>query len=215
MRYHRINNLLVLSATLMIAPFLGGCRGNLHCNFLSNVMSDIQVRPTDARTIRIDCQECYWWVDSDNRFNIAGKGVAKFPFNPLYDQEINVSFVLDAPSQGVGKNYTLYPNNVRGFIKSGGNLYRFRGAHGILGIENMTSGAVRGAYRSSIGLSQAKILGGWSQAAPYFIFGTFTAVPDRDHRGPGIRGRTEGDGYERKLPPLKSASPSTQPMTRN
>jgi hypothetical protein len=186
---------------LIILPFLAltGCTGTVKCSLVSNNMSDITVEPTDARTITLDCPECYWWVDEDNRVNIAGRKIARSLINSRYDFEFYITFVLGEPSQGVGKNYQLNQTSIRGLVKSGGNILRFQGTYGILGSENRKSDTLISAYRSGIGICSSKLFGGWSNPVPFLIYGTLTAVPDRENKGKSWRKLTEAEGYERKF----------------
>jgi len=186
-----------------------GCSGQMNTTFVSNNMSDIAVEPTDARTVRMDCTECYWWTDKDNRVCLSGRGMVKSLIHSRYDREFILSFVLDTPSQGMGKNYQLTHTSTRGMIRSGGNIYRFQGTYGIMGTENRNSDRLIGAYRSGITINAAKLFGGWSKPVPFLIFGTFTAVPDREGRGAGWRNQTEADGYVRKFPDRVRVGAST------
>jgi len=188
----------ILSLGLFL--LLPGCTGHARSGFVSANMSDIAVEPTDARTIQLNCDECYWWIDQDNRLNIAGKGIIRSLLNKNYDQEYYISFVLDEPSRGVGKNFQINAHSVRGVIKSRGNIYRFQSTYGILGSENRNTDQIIAAYRTHLSLFGAKLFGGWSKAIPFVTFGTLRAVPDRDDKGKTIREKTEADGYERKFP---------------
>jgi len=183
---------------VLFAAILTGCTGNLQSSFVSANMANIAVQPTDARIVQLNCSECYWWADQDNHLNIAGKGIQKSIIHSRYDQEFYISFTVDEPSQGVGKNYQLSANTTRGFLKSGGSLYRFRGTYGILGIENQKSCRLTGAYRTHISLNMAQIFGGWSTPVSFLIFGTLTAVPDAQNKGKSFLKKTEEEGYERK-----------------
>jgi hypothetical protein len=186
------------SYMVLFAAILTGCTGSLQSSFVSTNMATIMVQPTDARTVQLNCAECYWWVDQDNHLNIAGKGIQKSLIHPRYDQEFYISFVLDEPSKGVGKNYQLNANTTRGFLKSGGNLFRFRGTYGIMGIENQKSSRLAGAYRTHISLNMSQIFGGWSSPVPFLVFGTLTAVPDARNKGKTFLKKTEEEGYERR-----------------
>jgi hypothetical protein len=189
----------LFSLTLPLVLALAGCTGNLKCSLVSNNMADIAVEPTDARTVTLDCPECYWWVDEDNRLNVSGRKISKSLINSRYDFEFYLSFVLDAPSKGMGKNFQLNQNSIRGMIKSGGNLLRFRGTYGILGSENRKPDSLVCAYRSGIGISTAKLFGGWSNPVPFLLYGTLNAVPDRENKGKAWRKLAEAEGYERKF----------------
>ncbi len=189
----------LLSLTMATCLSLAGCAGNLKCSLVSNNMVDIAVEPTDARTITLDCAECYWWVDEDGRVNIAGRKVIKSLINARYDFEFYLSFVLDVPSKGMGKNYQLNQSSIRGMIKTGGNILRFQGTYGILGSENRKPDLLVCAYRSGIGISTAKLFGGWSNPVPFLVYGTLNAVPDRENKGKAWRKLTEAEGYERKF----------------
>ncbi len=206
----RLSAIVLVSCSTL---FLLGCNGNLRCSFVNTGMNDIAVEPTDARVISMDCTECYWWVDDAGRLNIAGRGIVKSLINARYDREFYLSFVLDEPSKGMGKNFGLGANSGRGLIKSGGNIYRLQTTYGILGSENRKSDVIVAAYRTNISLHAAKFFGGWSKPHPFVIFGTLTAVPDRNNMGQEIRRRTEEEGFDRKLPSLRKNPPltTTQP----
>ncbi len=158
----------------------------------------ISVEPTDARFVNFDCNECYWWVDDAGKLNISGLGVQRSLISSDLDREFYISFVLSKPSNGVGKNYRITQSTIRGYIKTAGNVYRFRSLYGLLGSENHDGGIVRAAWRAHARIYGAKLLGGWTQASPYMIFGTLEAVPDKNNKGKSIRQKTEEDGYGRR-----------------
>ncbi len=192
-------------AVIIVSVFIVGCAGNVECNFVTTNFNLIRVEPTDAKAITLRCSECYWWVDDDGRLNIAGAGVSKSLVNSMLDKEFYISFVLDRPSKGVGKNYRLTSQSVRGLIKTGGAVYRFRSTYGILGSENRKNDIIKAAYRVNIRMYVAKLLGGWSRAVPFIIYGTLEAIPDKEGKGEEIREKTEQEGYSRHLLPLISS----------
>jgi len=193
----------IVFTAIIVSVFIAGCAGSLECNFVTTNLNSIRVEPTDAKTITIRCNECYWWVDDDGRLNIAGIGLSKSLINSMFDREFYISFVLDNPSKGVGKNYRLTHQSVRGLVKLGGTIYRFRSVYGILGSENRENNVIKAAYRVNIRMYVAKLLGGWSKAVTFIIYGSLEAVPDRANKGKKIREKTEQAGYSRALLPLE------------
>jgi hypothetical protein len=96
-------------------------------------------------------------------------------------------------------------------IRTGGNIYQFRSTYGILGSENRQPDQLVAAYRSHLNLHGANIFGGWSKPISFFIYGTLTAVPERDGKGHAIRQKTEGEGFERRFPKPLRARTTTAP----
>ena len=187
---------------LLCTALLTGCSGNLQCFFVSANMSSIMVKPTDARSVKFEASQCYWWVDKDNHTNVAGQGIAKSILGPNFDREFYISFVLDTPSKGVGKNYQLTPTSVRGLIKIANNLYRFTSTYGILGSENYKKDQLRCAFRANSNLNGAQLFGGWSSNLPFLIYGNLVAVPDQNEKGKSIREKTEKEGTKRTVFPI-------------
>ncbi len=186
-------------ALICFPIFLVGCSGNIECNFVTTNFNSINVEPTDAKVFRFKCDECFWWLDESGRLNIAGKGINKSLINSTLDREFYISFVLGSPSHGIGKNYKLNSQSIRGLIKMSGNMYRFRSVYGILGIENRKQDLIKGAYRANVRVCAARLLGGWSKSTPFLICGTLQAVPDKENKGKQIRKITEQMGYSRRF----------------
>ncbi len=184
---------------ILLTPFIIGCAGNADCNFVITNFNTISVDPTDAKAFKFRCNECYWWVDKTGRLNIAGKGINKSLLNSALDKEFYISFVLGAPSKGIGKNYKLNYQSVRGLLKMGANIYRFKSTYGILGIENRKNKIIKAAYRANIRVYAARLLGGWSKASPFLMYGTLEAIFDSSGKGQKIRKITEQMGYSRHL----------------
>ena len=184
---------------LLCTVFLTGCSGNLRCYFVNMNMSSIMVKPTDARAVKFDCSRCYWWIDKDNHLNISGNGMSKSLLGGNFDREFHISFVLDTPSKGVGKNYQLTPTSLRGLIKIGNNMYRFTSTMGILGSENYQKDQLRCAFRVHSNLSGAQLFGGWSSNFPFFIYGNLLAVPDQNEKGKLIREKIEKEGFVSRM----------------
>ncbi|NLE28245.1 MAG: hypothetical protein GX629_01080 [Phycisphaerae bacterium] len=192
--------IVVVAGLSIMTGLLTGCGGNVRCNFVSQNMASIRVEPTDARSIMLTADECYWWVDDQGRLNLAGQGVQKSLLGSAYDREFLISFILTEPSQGVGKDYHLTLDSVRGYIKLNNNIYRFESIFGILGSENRPDNRLIASYRCNIRIQSAKLLGGWSNPVQFLIFGTLQATPDRQTKGREILRRTEEDGFERAEP---------------
>ncbi len=191
---------ITIPLIILICLVLVGCNGNIDCSFVTTNFNSISIKPTDAKAFRFRCSECYWWVDNSGRLNIAGQHIEKSLINSALDKEFYISFVLGSPSRGMGKDYKLNYQSVRGLIKMGGNIYRFRSTRGILGIENEGKELIRAAYRANVRIYVARLLGGWSKGTPFLIYGTLKAVSDKQGKGKQIRKITEDMGYSRRFP---------------
>jgi hypothetical protein len=136
--------------------------------------------------------------------NLSARGIQKSLLGRNFDREFLMSFILAEPSQGVGKDYPLNTQSVRGYLKLNNNIYRFESIFGILGSENRPSNHLVASYRANIRIQGAKFLGGWSNPVPFLIFGTLEAIPDRQNKGRDILSQTEEDGFERTMPKAPS-----------
>jgi len=213
----RLKPLRIALPAFLAVVAAAGCTGRLECNFVSTNMTNIMVQPTDAAVIRLQCNECYWWVDEAGRLNVAGKFTQRSPFGKQFDRQFLISFVLGEPSKGVGKNYSCDQNTVRGQIKTAANMYRFKSVYGILGIEHRSPDVIIGSYRMNIALQSAKFLGGWGPPRPYLMFGKFEAGKN-GKLGTPIRKLTEATGLKRRwltqTRPRRSGQITTTPITK-
>lgn len=200
MNLRPFSTILLVTGLSITTGLLTGCNGNVRCNFVSQNMSSIRVEPTDARSVKLTANECYWWVDDRGRLNLAARGIQKSLLGRNFDREFLMSFILTEPSQGVGKDYPLNTQSVRGYLKLNNNVYRFESIFGILGSENRPNNRLVASYRANIRIQGAKFFGGWSNPVPFLIFGTLEAIPDRRNKGRDILLQTEEDGFERTPP---------------
>jgi len=187
---------LVLGAVTLAATAVG-CSGQMECNFISTHFRSISVEPTDAKVIPVTCTECYWWIDSSGLLNVAGKSEQKIGLlGQKVDRNFYISFVFGEPSQGVGKDFPVQLNTLRGVVKIAGNTSRFKSTYGIAGIENRKGDVIQGAYRTNTVLQSMDLLGEWHSPSSYLLFGTFRATKDPE-RGPLIRVAAEKEGFAR------------------
>jgi len=206
-----------LAAWVMLAGLLPafGCSGRLTSHFVSKNTSTIMVEPTDAKVITLHCDQCYWWIDDQGEFKIAGKGEEFSLLGERYQRSFYISFAFDEPSQGIGKNYKANFETVRGLIRRSGSQYRFKSLYGIVGTENRSGERIAGAFRVNVSLQSSSLLGGWSKPSAYLIFGTFNAVHD-PQAGARILEVTEADGFDRtdesKPNAIRRLSPATSPV---
>ena len=201
-------NLTVLS---MLTGLLAGCGGSIRGHIVSQNMTNIRVEPTDAKSVRLDANQCYWWLDKAGRINIAGKGTKKSLLTRK-EQEFAISFVLEEPSQGIGRDYSLRQGKVRGYIRTHGNVYRFQNIYGILGSENRNHDRIAAAYRCSVQLQGIQLLGGWSGPVLFLTYGSLEAMPDRNGRGTAIQTEIMENYF---APSSSQSSPSTVPHDRS
>jgi hypothetical protein len=194
----RIGTIFLAAGLSITTGLLTGCNGNIRCSLVSEKMSSIRVEPTDARIVTLSADECYWWKDDKGRLNLAGRGVQKSLLGAAFDREFFISFVLAAPSRGMGKDFRLNHESVRGYIKLNNNIYRFESVAGILGSENRPGDRLIGSYRCHIRIQGTKLFGGWSNPVSFLIFGTLEAKPDQQNKGREILKQTEDDGFDRE-----------------
>ena len=185
----------------LFAICLCGCSGSTKINFIS--LNTTAIDPPRTEPWQFDAQECFWWLDDAGEFNLALQcRKSNLILGRLGDMEIDLTFALDGPPAGSGRDYPLRQREVRAVILSPAGNQRFNVHSGICSVLMGKGGTYRGSYRVWMtSIPEVNILSILPQRpGPVLCFGTFYAVRD-EVRGREIRAKSESFGGVRPAKP--------------
>lgn len=199
------------SALALGIPFLFGCTGSGRVNFVSLNMTEID--PPPAKAWQFDATECYWWLDDQGDLNVALRSVRDAALlGKLGRVELCLSFVLDAPPAGSGRNYPIRQREVRAVALNAMQSHRFTSFAGIAGVTTQPNKGLHGSFRvwmhAHSELSMFNVMP--NRPSPLLCFGTFEAVHD-PVRGRALRERTESSGFARPARPRTFGGATSNP----
>lgn len=209
-----IVRVLLLSSCMVMV----GCQGHAKVRMVSTNLTRVSLMEANTSVLSLDCDRCVHWIDQAGRLNIGLSLQQGSILGRAFSRELFISFVLDKPTAGVGKDYRAGRDTLRGYYREGPKIYRFRSLYGAVAIENRSGQQLAGAFRIRLSLRSSQWLGSWSRSLPFLIFGTFQATPDRADLGRTIRQETEVKGWIREVK-LAVSTPGPpeqkQPTTRS
>ena len=170
-----------------------------------------EIDPPTTEVWQFPVQECYWWVDDAGDLNVAMRCPRHNPMLGKYGRlDLDVSFVLDKPPAGSGRNYRIGNRETRTLFASALQNLRLISTSGIVGVTMRDNGVLRGSYRLWMRPQIETDLFAFFPRDPgaLLCFGTFQAVKD-EKRGRAIRARCESGGWDRG--PRPTTRPTSQP----
>ncbi|QDV91396.1 hypothetical protein RAS2_24940 [Phycisphaerae bacterium RAS2] len=193
-----------------IATLTAGCSGSGRVNFVSLNMTDID--PPPAKAWQFDAAECYWWLDDQGDLNIALRSVRDAGLlGKLGRVELCISFVLDGPPAGSGRNYPIRQREVRAVALNAMQTHRFTSFAGIAGVSTLPNQRYRGSFRAWMHahseMSMFNVMP--NRPSPLLCFGNFEAVYD-PARGRALRERSESSGFARPAKPRAPGGATTR-----
>lgn len=192
---------VVVLACMIACIWNAGCGGWVRTSLVNLETSSVSIEPVDTNVITENAGQCYYWQDHAGRLIIAWRHDSESMVVPGR-QRMDVSIVLPEATAGVGRNYQILPDMVRGMYKVGPSTHRFRGYFGVVSVENRDDGSLRGAFRVRIGLQRLTWVSQWASPVPCLLFGQFHAVKNRAACGDIVRS-TEADGFDRETSVLQ------------
>lgn len=198
---------LGLCAAALSFLFLAGCTGSGEVCFVSLHSKEIDPPATDVWAY--PAQECYWWVDEAGDLNVALRCPRTNLLLGRYGRvDLDLSFVLDQPPAGSGRNYRIGQRETRTLFRSAFQHIRLVSTNGIVGVTVRDDGTLRGSFRVWMQpRTEAELFAFFpNNPGALLCFGTFQAVKD-ERKGQALRTLCESGGWER---PPRSA-PTTQP----
>lgn len=196
---------------------VAGCRGSGEVRFVS--LHPKEIDPPATGVWRMAAQECYWWVDETGELNIALTCPRRDLILGKYGYaDLDISFVLEKPPAGSGRNYTIGLRETRAVLVAALARMRFVTTKGILAVTVRDDGTLKGSFRLWMTSKNEPNVFSLLPSDPggLLCFGEFTAVPNAE-RGKMLRARTEADGWTRGPSPIKpvtsqpAAGAATQP----
>ncbi len=173
---------------ITILACLGGCGGS----------ATVQLIPLNTRTMapdtpleyRFKINSCVWWVDDDDRINMAFRFDKLSPLGNLTRDALEISLVLDEMPAGTGREYRVNRHTVRGLWHRSALHLRLRSLTGIVVLDVMPNERLTGQFRFNCSARKFEVLTGWRRQSAVLVQGSFTAVHD-PLTGPAVRERTE------------------------
>jgi hypothetical protein len=195
----------------VVACLAVGCSGSGTVRFISLHPSEID--PPQTQAWCYPAQECYWWVDDGGDLNIAMTCRKRSVLLGKYGRvDLDLSFVLDRPPAGSGRNYPIGRRETRTLFRSAWQNLRLISYKGIVGVTVRDDGTVRGSFRIWVTAKMGLRLFSFPPhgPGPLLCTGQFTAVRDAE-RGKAIRSHCESGGWAR---PPRKAPTTTRRATR-
>lgn len=219
MRHSHVTPLrLRLTVTLAVLAGCGGCAGTTHLGSSTERTPDgdtppapgsatVLLIPLNTRTLapdtpleyRFQTNQCYWWIDDDDRVNLALRFDKRAAPGDLTDDILEISFVLDELPAGSGREYKSSRHTARGLWHRSALHLRLRSLTGIVVLDVTSGERLVGQFRLNCSSRKFEVLAGWKRQTSALVQGSFTAVRD-PAAGPAIRERTEA-GQPREQPP--------------
>lgn len=184
-----------------------GCSGSAEIRMTS--LSASAIDPPLTEVTSFSASECYWWLDGVGDMNIAIRGTKQnLLLGKLGKQSLIISFALDEPPAGSGRNYTVRSRESRTVLASPLMTQRLASYAGIVSTLVDDGETIHGSFRiltklrddpgllSFLPRSQGSVL----------VFGTYKAVRNAE-RGLAIRRESEMYGWGRAVKTKKKQSP--------
>ena len=204
-RSHTIRLRAVAVLLVLGTPLLSGCSGSARVHTIT--LGSKRISTTSPLIIRIDPDECYWWINDKGRLCIAMRKANWSPLSKLLEREFLLSFVLDDPPAGPARNYRADRRTLRSRRRAGYSHTRAASLGGIVTVWDYGGETLKGRFRITAVRQSYLVLTGWRAGVRVLVIGEFTAVHNRG-KGEAILARTEEDKMVR--PPARTKPPSVQ-----
>jgi hypothetical protein len=186
---------------------LGSCNGSGVVRLVSLNASAIDPPPPEVW--QFTAQESYYWLDDAGDLNLAMKCKRSNLFLGRFgDVELNISFVLDKPPAGLGRDYKIHERENRTALSSAVANMRFSAYMGIVSVIRKGPKQFKGSFRLLMHTFSEQQFFAFLSNNPGGVvcFGTFDAIEDA-RKGKAIRDLSEAGGWQR---PPKVAPPASQ-----
>ena len=194
----------VISCALLIAT---GCSGGT-LNIVS--LNVAAIDPPPAEAMQFNARKCAWWTDANGDMNLSMVFAKRdLLLGRLGAIDLYVSFALDKPPAGSGRDYPIRGREVRVLVKSAVTKMRFVGHSGIISVIRAPGDRFKGSFRILMNTIAEIPLFSFLPQRPGAVvcFGTFDA-PFDPRIGDVLRQVSEEEGWVRPpktLPPATSA----------
>ena len=191
---------------------LSGCAGGAKIHMIP--LGSKRISTTSPLIVRIEPDQCYWWINDDDRLCVAMRKASRLPLGNLRGGEFLLSFDLGKPPAGTARNYRVDRRTLRARRDAGYNHRRAASLGGIATVWDFNRKVLHGRFRITTLRQSYLVLTGWRADARVLMIGEFTAVENRE-KGEAIFARTEEEGMARSPeltgPPPQTASPPKAP----
>ncbi len=151
-----------------------GCTGNARLTLIP--LNSSGLTPRSQLEYTVSPQECYWWVDEEDRLCLA---MCYHNFSILGDltrDAFELSFVFKDPPPEEEEVYVARRNVARAVWHRSAWHLRLLAQMGNVAIERRSDEILAGRLRLRCSSEEFWILTGWQRKSPVLIQGQFTAV---------------------------------------
>ncbi|MCH7808794.1 MAG: hypothetical protein IIB60_06165 [Planctomycetes bacterium] len=183
--------------TTLIALCLSSCTGSATIHIVKLGTKGISAQ--SPLILEINPNECYYWLDDDGNLCVAMRSHKPSVLGTRFEQEFQLSLVLEAPPAGAARNYRVTRRTLR-FRRDAGYTHT-RGASlvGIVGVWDFGPDKLSGRFRITALRQSYWVPTGWRTNARVLLLGDFTAFRD-PVKGQAILDRTEEGNIARPTP---------------
>jgi len=151
-----------------------GCTGHARLTLIP--LHSSTLTPRSPLEYTVSPQECYWWVDEEDRLCLV-MGYHNFSvLGDLTRDAFELSFVFKDPPPEDEKVYVARRDVARALWHRSAWHLRLRARTGNVAIERRSDDVLAGRLRLTCSSEEFWILTGWQRKSPVLIQGQFTAV---------------------------------------
>ncbi len=150
--------------------------------------------------IKINPDECYFWVNEEDEICIAMKKKSFSLLGEAFERELHLSLVLTGQPAGSARSYRATRKTMRNRYRHGYASSRSTSLTGIIAIWDYKKDSLHGRFRLVARQQVYSILSGWGHRQNVLFVGEFVA---RKNKGQGLHilTYTEEDELSRKINP--------------
>lgn len=193
---------LILSAfwALWLGGLLAGCSGHAFVSLIPTGPKPI--RPTAPLIVEVFPNECYFWVNDQQKLTIAMRAHTGSLWGKRFEREFVLSILLDKPPDGPSRYYHVGRHTLRARNRAGYAHWRVASLGGAVVVWDYGKRNLRGRFRIQAKQQSYLVLTGWDNNQHVLLLGEFTAIPG-PQAGQRILAQTEGEGMTRSPPSTK------------
>ncbi len=159
---------------ILVTIAVSGCTGHARLTLIP--LNSSTLTPRSQLEYTVSPQECYWWVDEQDRLCLA---MCYHNFSILGDltrDAFELSFVFTDPPPEDEKVYVARRDVARALWHRSAWHLRLRAQTGNVAVERRSEEILTGRLRLRCSSEEFWILTGWQRKSPVLIQGQFTAV---------------------------------------
>lgn len=175
-------DLIIHAVCGVIVAGAAGCTGHARITLIP--LSSSAIEPDGPLEIRLNPQECYWWVDDDGKLNLAMAYHNLSLLGNYTRDALELSLILGEPASRPERRYSVDRKTARGVWHRGAFHLRLRSRRGAVALRLRDDNILVGRFRLFCMSQSFGVLTGWNSRAQVLVQGQFTAFHDEHHGKP-------------------------------